>query len=46
MLCMLDSIQNERFEEPYNNFPPKGNAAIFNKALVKSKLSKNFLKNL
>ena len=41
-ICILDSILNEHFEEPYNKFPPEGSVPILNKALVKSKLSKKF----
>ena len=41
-ICILDSILNEHFEEPYNKFPPEGSIPILNKALVKSKLSKKF----
>ena len=41
-ICILDSVLNEHFEEPYNKFPPEGSVPILNKALVKSKLSKKF----
>ena len=41
-ICILDSILNEHFEEPYNKFPPEGSVPILNKTLVKSKLSKKF----
>ena len=41
-ICILDSILNDHFEEPYNKFPPEGSIPILNKALVKSKLSKKF----
>jgi len=41
-ICILDSILNNHFEEPYNKFPPEGSVPILNKALVKSKLSKKF----
>ena len=41
-ICILDSILNEHFEEPYNKFPPEGSVPILNKALVKSRLSKKF----
>ena len=41
-ICILDAILNEKFEEPYNKFPPEGSVPILNKALVKSKLSKKF----
>ena len=41
-ICILDSVLNEHFEEPYNKFPPEGRVPILNKALVKSKLSKKF----
>ena len=41
-ICILDSILNEHFEEPYNKFPPEGSVPILNKALVKYKLSKKF----
>jgi len=41
-ICILDSILNEHFEEPYNKFPPEGNVPILNKSLVKSRLSKKF----
>ena len=41
-ICILDSILNEHFEDPYNKFPPEGSVPILNKALVKSKLSKKF----
>jgi len=41
-ICILDSILNEHFEEPYNKFPPEGNIPILNKSLVKSRLSKKF----
>jgi hypothetical protein len=41
-ICILDSILNEHFEEPYNKFPPEGSVPILNKALVKSKLTKKF----
>ena len=41
-ICILDSILNEHFEEPYNKFPPEGSVQILNKSLVKSKLSKKF----
>ena len=41
-ICILDSILNEHFEEPYNKVPPEGSVPILNKALVKSKLSKKF----
>ena len=41
-ICILDSILNEHFEEPYNKFPPEGSVPILNKSLVKSKLSKKF----
>ena len=41
-ICILDSVLNEHFEEPYNRFPPEGSVPILNKALVKSKLSKKF----
>ena len=40
--CILDSILNEHFEEPYNKFPPEGSVPILNKTLVKSKLSMKF----
>ena len=40
-ICILDSILNNHFEEPYNKFPPVpvGSAPILNKILVKSRLS-------
>ena len=41
-ICILDSVLNEHFEEPYNKFPPEGSVPILNKTLVKSKLSKKF----
>ena len=41
-ICILDSILNNHFEEPYNKFPPEGSVPILNKALVKSRLSKKF----
>ena len=41
-ICILDSILNNHFEEPYNKFPPEGSVPILNKALVKSKLTKKF----
>ena len=41
-ICILDSILNEHFEEPYNKFPPEGSVPILNKTLVKSKLSMKF----
>ena len=41
-ICILDSILNNHFEEPYNKFPPEGSVPILNKALVKSQLSKKF----
>jgi len=41
-ICILDSILNEHFEEPYSKFPPEGSVPILNKALVKSRLSKKF----
>jgi len=41
-ICILDSILNKHFEEPYNKFPPEGSVPILNKALVKSKLTKKF----
>ena len=41
-ICILDSILNKHFEEPYNKFPPEGSVPILNKTLVKSKLSKKF----
>ena len=41
-ICILDSVLNEHFEEPYNKFPPEGSVPILNKALVKSQLSKKF----
>jgi len=41
-ICILDSILNEHFEEPYNKFPPEDNVPILNKSLVKSRLSKKF----
>jgi hypothetical protein len=41
-ICILDAILNEKFEEPYNKFPPEGSVPILNKALVKSKLTKKF----
>ena len=44
-IALLDSILNERFEEPYNKFAPDGPIKIINKTLVKSKLSQKFLKN-
>jgi hypothetical protein len=44
-IALLDSILNERFEDPYNKFAPDGPIKIINKTLVKSKLSQKFLKN-
>lgn len=41
-ICILDSVLNEHFEEPYNKFPPEGSVPILNKTLVKSRLSSKF----
>ena len=43
-ICLLDSILNNKFEEPYNKFPKDGPIPIINKTLVKSKLSPKFFK--
>ena len=45
-ICILDSILNEHFEEPYNKFPPEGSVPILNKSLVKSKLTKKFFEEM
>ena len=41
-ISLLDMLINNRFEEPYNKFPPDGPLPILSKALVKSKLTKKF----
>jgi hypothetical protein len=35
-------VLNNKFETPYNKFPPEGSVPIISKALVKSQLSNNF----
>ena len=44
-ICLLDSILNNRFEDPYNKFAPEGAVPIINKTLVKAKLSQKFIKS-
>jgi len=44
-ICILDGVLNKHFEEPYNKFPGDGPVPILSKTLVKSKLSKKFIKN-
>ena len=41
-ISLLDMLINNRFEEPYNKFPPDGPLPILSKSLVKSKLTKKF----
>ena len=38
-LNLLDMILNNKFEEPYNKFPPEGPLPFLSLSLVKSKLS-------
>jgi hypothetical protein len=42
-LNLLDMILNERFEEPYDKFPPEGPLPYLSLAVVKSKLSPKIL---
>ena len=44
-ICILDGVLNKHFEDPYNKFPGDGPVPILSKTLVKSKLSKKFIKN-
>ena len=44
-ICILDSILNEHFEEPYNKFPPEGFLFLI-KLLLNQNYQKNFLKKL
>ena len=41
-ISLLDMLINNRFEEPYNKFPPDGPLPILSKAIVKSQLTKKF----
>ena len=43
-ISLLDSVLNQRFEEPYDKFPKDGPIPIINKTLVRSKLSAKFFK--
>ena len=42
-LSLLDMILNEKFEEPYNKFPPEGPLPFLSIPVVKSKLSPKIL---
>ena len=42
-ICILDSILNEHFEEPYNKFPPDGPLPFLSLPEVKSRLSNKIL---
>lgn len=44
IICLLDMVINNNFEQPYNKFAPEGSIPVLSKTLVKSRLSQKFWK--